>query len=510
MSNRAAAYLRSSKDRSDVSIDAQRRALHELAAQRGLVIVAEYADAVESGKDDDRPAFQRLLRDLRDRARAWEHLLALDTARIARRQMLALIFEQECERAGVKLLFKAVPDADPITMTLLKSILRAMDEWHSLTSRQKGLAGMAENVRQGWRAGGRAPRGYRLEYHGTGAIRDGSPVMKSKLVPDDEADQVAAYLRARAAGDMRGRILERLGLDWPASSLNGMEWQALTYAGHTVWNMHAEREGGASKTGERRRPRSEWVIQRGTHAPLISDDEAEAILSQLETQRATHTRRDARHYLLTGLLVAPDGRQWAGDSGGFYRLGKGARIACRRVDEAVLAQVFDDLDDEAVAARIATAMRDAIAEPVDGRAVAGLEKRLAGLSHQIARTIDLAAKMDDPAPILRRVADLEDERETVTGKLAELRRRQDQAQAVATISVADVRAALRTLRQGLEGEEIRPVLAEMIERIVLEPETLTCRIEYRLGGEILASRRGSEMTPVRWTAAVVVLRRRAA
>ena len=32
MSNRAALYLRSSKDRSDISIDAQRRALHDLAA----------------------------------------------------------------------------------------------------------------------------------------------------------------------------------------------------------------------------------------------------------------------------------------------------------------------------------------------------------------------------------------------------------------------------------------------------------------------------------------------
>ena len=48
----AAVYLRSSKDRSDVSIDAQRRALHELAVARGLVIVDEYADAVESGKDE--------------------------------------------------------------------------------------------------------------------------------------------------------------------------------------------------------------------------------------------------------------------------------------------------------------------------------------------------------------------------------------------------------------------------------------------------------------------------
>ena len=42
-------YMRSSKDRSEVSIDAQRRQLHELAATRNFIIVKEYADAVESG-----------------------------------------------------------------------------------------------------------------------------------------------------------------------------------------------------------------------------------------------------------------------------------------------------------------------------------------------------------------------------------------------------------------------------------------------------------------------------
>jgi hypothetical protein len=128
--------------------------------------------------------------------RAWNHILALDTARVARRQALAILFEEhECRRRGVRILYKSLPEADPITVMLLKSILQTMDEWHSLTSRAKGLAGMAENVRQGWRAGGRAPRGYRLQHEETGAIRDGQPVTKSKLVPGDDALLVCAYLQ---------------------------------------------------------------------------------------------------------------------------------------------------------------------------------------------------------------------------------------------------------------------------------------------------------------------------
>jgi len=102
----AACYLRSSKDRHDVSIDVQRQQLHELAAARGLALVAEFVDVVESGKDDDRPAYQALVRSVRDRARGWSTLLVLDTSRLARRRALAVIFEEhECKRHRVRVVY---------------------------------------------------------------------------------------------------------------------------------------------------------------------------------------------------------------------------------------------------------------------------------------------------------------------------------------------------------------------------------------------------------------------
>lgn len=107
-----------------MSIDAQRRQLVELAQARGLPIVAEFADAVESGKDDDRPGFQSMLRALRNPRRGWDTILVLDTARVARRRHLSIIFEEhECKRAGVKVIYKSLPESDPITEMLLKSIL---------------------------------------------------------------------------------------------------------------------------------------------------------------------------------------------------------------------------------------------------------------------------------------------------------------------------------------------------------------------------------------------------
>lgn len=124
---------------------------------------------------------------MRQRPRAWSSVLLLDTSRVARKPIIAVLFERDAERNGVRVIYKSIPGDDPITGQLIKSVFRAPDEYHSLISKAKGLAGMAENVRQGFRAGGRAPRGYRLVPVRTRGLRDGSEVLKSKLEPDNDA-----------------------------------------------------------------------------------------------------------------------------------------------------------------------------------------------------------------------------------------------------------------------------------------------------------------------------------
>lgn len=511
MSNRAAAYLRSSKDRSDISIDAQRRAMHDLARDRSLVIVEEYADAVESGKDEDRPAFQRLIRDIREGR--FDTVIALDTSRIARRRHLALIFEHECAKQKVRIVYRNVPDTDPITEMLLKSILQAMDEWHSLTSKAKGLAGMAENVRQGWRAGGRAPRGYKLEYHGTGAIRDGAPVLKSKLaLDDDEAPLMQAYMRARARGEPRGVTLERLGLQIPVATLIGMEWQALTYAGHTAWNVHNEMTRDGYAGGTKRRPRAEWLVTRDTHPALITTEEAERILQELERGQQLRRRATEHTYLLAGLLVTPDGRQWAGADGNAYRLGKGQRIASRRVDDAVIDRLMLDLQSDATVEQIMQAMRRIVDAPVDGRSIAALDKRIAALTSKVARLVDLVA--DAPASAVaayqRQITEYEEQRAQLAQEAARMRSAREQSKQAEAITPDQVRRMLTTLleemREAPDGQ-LRAAISGLVERVELDPESLACRLHYRLEtGVNLASRRGCDSTPViAWTAEVVVL-----
>ncbi len=496
----AAFYLRSSKDRADISLAAQRHELEKLAASRSLTVVKSYEDAVESGSTEDRPAFIELVRALKDAGRGWAFLLVYDTSRIARRRYIAQAIKHEAKKRGVIILYARLPaDLDPVAELVLESVFEAMDEAHSLMSREKGLAGMAENVRRGWRAGGRAPLGYRLESHATGAVRDGKPVTKSKLLPDGKARMVGDYLRARASGTPR--TVAARGLDLSATSLIGMEWNALVYAGHTVWNRHA-----AQGTGHKRRAREQWQITRDTHPALITDAEAEAILTQLETSEigaaVSRAKAATSDFLLTGFLYTADGQMWVGH-GNRYRLkakdGRpGKTVAAATLDAAVLDQFASDMGSDDFLGRLLAAVK----KIRRSNPTADIETRIRKAEREKARAAELALS--------------ESASETY---LALVRQRSEQIEALKREADA-VRAddALSRELAGLSIEKLRAVLADrtpakalpaLVERIILEPD-LTCRLEYRaVHGQrrwlSVASPRGFDSWPPELTSLVRLL-----
>jgi DNA invertase Pin-like site-specific DNA recombinase len=493
-SGKAALYLRSSKDRSDVSPAAQRHALEQLATSRSLAITRNYEDAVESGSTEDRPAFSQLLRDIKDASRGWAYLLVYDTSRIARRRYIAQALKHECKKRGITILYATRPaDVDPISEIVLDSMLEAMDEVHSLMSRQKGLAGMAENVRQGFRAGGRAPLGYQLKVFPTGAIRDGRPVTKSRLEPSHLSHQVGAYLKSRAGGVPREAARRDAGLTIAPTSLIGIEWNALTYAGHTVWNVH--REAGQ---GTKRRPRSDWQIRRGTHQPLVSDREAEAILAQLETSEHSAAMRAARaagsRFLLSGILVTTDGRTWLGH-GAHYRLRKandlaGRIVPARRVDEAVVETLRAFRTSERYLAWLLEQSRGARGSSAGpgGEIVTRIKK----LEKERQRAAE-AAIGSESAHIYEQLVDSRGRQiEALRHELAAIER-----EAAAESGMRDL--GIEQVRELVDSQDPVKVVRTLVERVVLEPD-LACQVRLRQASHNglwrpMASPEGSEAQP---------------
>ena len=499
--NKAVLYLRSSKDRSDVSIDAQRRQLQELAENRGLQIVNEYADAVESGKDDDRPALQKMLREMRNPKRGWDLVLVLDTARIARTQYFSVIFEEhECKRNGIKVIYKSLPDGDPIATMLLKTILQAMDEWHSMTSKAKGLSGMAENVKQGFRAGGSAPKGYKLEAIPTGAIREGVPVTKTKLITNDDSLLVRGYLQQRAKGLPRARALAYVKQNWPVTTLLSMERNALVYAGHTVWNRHAEKSaGGGYVGGQKYRPKSEWVIQKNTHEPLVSEAEANQILAQVEQRKLNRAKESANNvYLFAGLLKSPEGKVWHGSGDGSYRLGKGKRISATAIDEAVMQKIQQDITSDSFANAVLEHYKK-LSKPVDkDKTLSKLISRIAELDKQTHTLADLLSQTTAHATLLRSIEKLEVERDEIQKQVEQHKEVENNSNVLRNLKLSDVKTMLHNVTDQLNADGtglLKDALASIVETITLDDEKMLATVQYKISyntGDKLASPRGFE------------------
>jgi site-specific DNA recombinase len=469
---KAAMYLRSSKDRSDVSLAAQRHELQKVADSRSLTVVQSYEDAVESGSTEDRPGFIELVRALKNPNRGWDNLLVYDTSRIARRRYIAQAIKHEAKKRGVVILYARMPaDLDPVAELVLESVFEAMDEAHSLMSREKGLAGMAQNVRQGWRAGGRAPIGYRLESHPTGAIREGKPVTKTKLVPDEYAPAVRGYLKARAAGVPRVQAMAESRLDKSPSTMVCVEWNALAYAGHTVWNRHAP-EGARVK----RRAREDWQITRGTHEAFITEAEAEAILSQLETsdigRAVARAKASQSPALLTGLLFTSEGRAWVAH-GKHYRLRppkgaeRGKLVLAEKIDRAVMAQVEADMNSELfLKALLEAGKRHKVASDP----AAALDAKIGQLEREKAKAAQLALTSEADT-FLKLV-------EERGRQIDALRREAAAIRSEATLTEHTGKLTPEQLRERLAEQGPARAIQTLVERIVLEPD-LTCRLQYK-------------------------------
>lgn len=504
----AAIYCRSSKDRAEIGLDTQRKELKKCAESNDLRIVAEFSDMEISGSLDEvsRPGLRNLLAAMAAPDRKWNVLLAVDTSRIARDPMLALFVQRECEKHNIDLRYSklSVSSKDAIGEMLLAQ-LRAFDRFHSRLSAEKGRAGLETNVAKGFRAGGAAPFGYKLEHTETGATRGGKPVSKSKLVIDPRnAKKVQMFLRLRADGTPRHIAAKTARIAKTQGSLIALERNALTFAGYTVWNMRQKHR--PTRDDPRRtmlwRPRAEWIITpEPTHEALITRAEAERVLALVDKENPRPRGIDIRKpdsYLLTGLLFAPDGTPWQAD-GQYYRVGrKGKRLLRETIDQIVLRQIAREIKGKEFVAKMVQSAHD-MAEAIED-SPAALEQVIRALDAKIDRLANVIAETGNTA-LVAKLEELQGQRaraQTDRNAAADNAKLKGILRA---IKAPDVEAMLEFAPVPLPGAEIdvpyvRRSLSALVRRVELDPLSRTVQAHYRVSitssGAKVASPRGFE------------------
>src|SRR5258706_1169039 len=499
MTESAVIYTRSSKDAHDVSPAAQRAELIAHAKKKGYRVVGDYSDSAISANANP-PQLGALLRELDNAKRGFSVILAVDSSRLARDADLAGVIGYQVRAAGARIEFSKEPASGNAAFdVMMRSFMRGQAQYHSMVSKEKGIAGMKTNVANGHRAGGRAPLGYLLKHTATGAQRDGRDVTKSKLILNPElAPSLKVYLHARLRGLTRraarakAQLVDAAGKPHNPTTLIGIERNALTYAGHTVWNRLADPKMPLP-TRDKFRPRAEWVIHKDTHPAMITETQAEALLQLAMPTEARKRRGPSGNFLLSGLLFTPEGAALVSSGDNYYRSGKGKRVPAAALESTVVRQLDEEMAlDEYVDAFLAELQR-ASKGLATKREV--LEKELKKAEKELASFMKIAAHAPDLRSVATKIRELEEIQTEVAARIARADEDAERARAIDAVGPKQARKWLDNARTGIASrpvDERAAVLASLIERIEFHPATGQGRIFYRLRqrepGQILLTR----------------------
>lgn len=286
----AVIYARySSHSQTEQSIEGQLHDAYAYAERCGYKVIGEYIDRALTGTKDDRPDFQRLMRDAEKRQFRIVIVWKLD--RFARNRYDSAIYKRHLKRFGIRVVSVMENITDSPEGIILEGLLESMAEYYSANLSENIRRGQQESLKKGWYTGGSIPMGYQLQDH--------------KLVPDPKTAPLIRELYERyASGESLAAI---------ADDFNRRGYRTT--------------RGRIFQTGtfDRVLPNSAYIgeykyrnqIVPGLATPLIDRDLFDRVLARRESRRrAPAARRSPVVFLLQGkLFCGVCGSPECGDAG---------------------------------------------------------------------------------------------------------------------------------------------------------------------------------------------------
>lgn len=135
----AVIYARYSSDsQREASIDDQLRDCHAWADSHGYTVIEEYCDYAMTGRNDDRPAFQRMIADASKKV--FDTVITYQTSRFARNRYDAAVYKYRLKALGVSVCYAKTSIPTGPEGIILEALMEGMDEYYS--------ANLAINIRR--------------------------------------------------------------------------------------------------------------------------------------------------------------------------------------------------------------------------------------------------------------------------------------------------------------------------------------------------------------------------
>ena len=175
----AVIYARYSSDnQTEQSIEGQLRVCEQYAQNNNIAILNTYIDRAMTGTNDNRPAFQQMIKDSANKE--FDYILVYKIDRFSRNKYEIAKNKKILKDNGVKLLSAMENIPDTPEGIILESLLEGMAEYYSAELSQKVKRGMNETRLKGNFTGGTIIYGYKVENH--------------KILINEEQAEVVRYI----------------------------------------------------------------------------------------------------------------------------------------------------------------------------------------------------------------------------------------------------------------------------------------------------------------------------
>lgn len=193
----AVIYARySSHNQTEQSIEGQLRDCYEYAKRNEYTVVGEYIDRAISGSTDERPDFQRMIKDASKRQ--FERVIVWKLDRFARNRYDSATYKHKLKQYGVKVVSAMENVGEGDESILLEALLEASAEYYSADLRKKINRGLRESALKGTYVGGVIPYGYHVSAE------------RKLCVDEDTAPTVRYCFEAYAKGTSSQTIIDHL------------------------------------------------------------------------------------------------------------------------------------------------------------------------------------------------------------------------------------------------------------------------------------------------------------
>lgn len=474
---KAVIYARySSHSQRDVSIDQQIKACRLFAERQGIEIASVYEDRATTGTNDQRPAFQKMMKDAAKGH--WDYVVVYTLDRFSRNRYDSAVNKRALKAYGIKVLSAMENISDDPTGILMESMLEGLAEYYSAELSRKIKRGMEDNAAK-CLCNGQIPFGYRHGEDGRFAIDEAeAPIVQEIYRRVRDGSRICDIIH-----DMNDRgIRTKHGKLWSKSTFNRL--------------LSNERYTGVYIYGSTRIP--------GGMPKIIDQSLFDAVQLTMHTKKnprkapegvPQRRRQENGIYYLTGKLfcghchspmVGVSGHGKGGATYYYYTCkGKRTEHSCQKknvsrdyIEMFIAASLKETmLNDKAIAVLADAAVRYQNQKSPSAELEA-LQLRAGEIKKSISNIVAAIEAGIFSAATQSRLAELEAEQKIVLTQLSLL-----QEETEGALSREEIMAMLRLMRNGdLCDESFREALIDtfLVAAYVYDDR---CKIVFNLGGK---------------------------